>query len=70
MWGRNAVSVSDLDELVFADSADWAYPVVGDFGEGGAGGDAVVGVTYFGVVDPIAYFTYVFFVHSFVLFCC
>ena len=55
-------------ELVFAYAADGAYPVVGEVGERCSGLDAVVGVAYCGVVDPVAYFTYVFLlVHSYIL---
>jgi len=50
-------------ELVFADSADWAYPIVGKVGERSAGFYAIVRVTYGRVVNPVANFTYIFF-HS------
>jgi hypothetical protein len=37
-------------EVVLAYAADGAYPVFGDVFEGGAGGDAVVGVAHFRVI--------------------
>lgn len=41
-------------ENVLAHAADGALPALGDLFPGGAGGDAVVGVTYRGVVDVAA----------------
>ena len=38
-------------EVVLAYAADGAYPVFGDVFKGSAGGDAAVGVAYFGVIN-------------------
>lgn len=48
---------------VFADTAEGAYPIVGNILKCGSGSDASVGITYFGVIDPLAYSADVF-VHN------
>lgn len=50
-------------EIIFADTADGAYPVVWDILESCSGRDAAVGIACRGIVDPVAYCTSVFF-HS------
>ena len=42
-------------EIVLADAADGAYPVVGDVRKGGARRDAAVRVAHFRVLDVAAY---------------
>ena len=37
-------------ESVLAETAPWAYPIIGDVLEGSAGGDTSIGVANFGVV--------------------
>ena len=46
-------------ELVFAYSADGAYPILGEFFKRGAGCYAVVGIAYGGIILVSADFTYV-----------
>lgn len=53
----------DRFELIFADAADRAHPIVGKIGERSPGRNTVVGVAHSRVIDPVTYFTYVF-VHS------
>ena len=45
----------------FIHAAHRAGPVGGEIFKGGAGGDAVVGITDFGVIDVTAQITYVLF---------
>ena len=47
-------------ELVFADRAERANPILGDFFPRGAGRDTVVGVTQLRVIDVAADVTYIF----------
>lgn len=47
-------------ELVLANAANGACPIIGEVIESGTGSDAVVGVADFGVVNITAHFTYVF----------
>ena len=65
--GMTAGVLRLLYEILFPYAADGAYPIVGDILEGGAGGDSSVGVAYRGVINPVAYFTSVFF-HLFIIF--
>ena len=44
-------------EVVLADAADGAYPIVGDVLKRCSCGDAAIGITYCGVVDVTANFT-------------
>jgi hypothetical protein len=46
-------------ELVFAYSADGAYPILGEFFKRGSGCYAVVGIAYGGIILVSADFTYV-----------
>ena len=46
---------SHFFKLVFANAAEGAHPIFGDILKGRAGSDAALGVTHFGVVNPIAY---------------
>lgn len=48
-----------LGKLVLADAAEGANPIFGDVFPGGAGSDAIVGITCCGIVNVTADFTYV-----------
>lgn len=60
--GRGSV---DLGKLIFANSAERTYEIVGEILKGSSGSNAVFGIAYFRVINPITYFTYVF-IHNFV----
>ncbi len=49
-----------LDKFFFADSANRANPVFWQIFKSGAGGDTVIRITYFGVVDVSAGVAFVF----------
>ena len=61
IFGSDRNLVGEGGELVFADTAEGAGVIVGEFFKGCAGGDAVFGVTYFGVIYPVAYVANIFF---------
>lgn len=46
-------------EVILANSADGAHPIIGEFLKGSTGLDAVIGIAYFGVVHVAAYVTYI-----------
>ena len=46
-------------ELVFAYGAEWTFEVVGEFFERGARFDTCFGYSYFGIILPAAYVTYI-----------
>lgn len=48
-------------KVFFADSADGAYPVIGNIFESCAGSHSVVGVANCGIIDPVANCASVFF---------
>jgi hypothetical protein len=54
-------------EIGFVHAAERAAPIVGKIFKGGAGGNAVVGITDCGVIDITAHVTYVLF-HNLMIF--
>jgi hypothetical protein len=46
-------------ELIFAYTTDGAYPIIGDILKCCSWLDATVRITYCGVIDVTAYFTYI-----------
>ena len=56
-----------LREIGFVYAADRAGPIERKIFKGGAGGDAVVGITDFGIIHITAHVTYVFF-HNLMIF--
>ena len=54
-WGGGHDLLLD-GEIVFAYAADGAYPIFGNVFKGCAGGDAAIGVAYFGVIHITAGF--------------
>ena len=61
IFGSDRNLVGEGGELVFADTAERAGVIVGEFFKGCAGGDAVFGVAYFGIIYPVAYVANIFF---------
>ncbi len=53
--------IFDDRKVVFANAALGAFPIVGNIGKGGAGGDSIIGIASFGVINPAAYVTDIFF---------
>ena len=56
-----------LRKIGFVHAAERAAPIVGKIFKGGAGGNAVVGITDCGVIDITAHVTYVLF-HNLMIF--
>ncbi len=60
LYSFASVGSVNLGKLILTYSAERAYPIVGQIFESCAGLDTVFGVTYFRVINPIAYFAYIF----------
>lgn len=50
-------------EHIFAYAAERAYPIIGYIFEFSAGSNAMLGIAYFGVVNPVTYGAYILLIH-------
>lgn len=58
---KNCLLFFDKGKLVLAHSTERTYPIIGNIGKWGTGGDSMFWISDRRVIDPIANFAYVFF---------